>query len=191
MKILFRASLSAAMVAPIVLALSSSAMAEPFVTIHTNVGAIELELNQEKAPKTVANFLQYVNAGHYHNTIFHRVIDGFMIQGGGYDAQMREKVTRPPIVNEASNGLKNENGTIAMARTNQPHSATSQFFINVADNDFLNQNGSNYGYAVFGRVSKGMDVVQKIAKVPTRRFQGHHDVPVQAVVIERISVKTK
>lgn len=190
MKFSFRAASVAALAAPI-LALSSPVYAEPFVTLHTNLGAIELELDQEKAPKTVANFLQYVKAGHYSNTLFHRVIDGFMIQGGGYDLQMREKVTRPPIINEAANGLKNDLGTIAMARTNQPHSATSQFFINVADNPFLDPNGSNHGYAVFGRVTKGMEVVQKIAKVPTRRFQGHHDVPAQAVVIERISIKAK
>ena len=140
------------------------------VELHTNHGVIKLELNAEKAPKTVANFLNYVKNGHYDGTVFHRVIDGFMIQGGGFDAGMKQKPTEAPIENEANNGLKNERGSIAMARTNDPHSASAQFFINVADNDFLNHSSptpQGWGYTVFGRVVEGMDVVEKIKKVKT------------------------
>ncbi|GAF55611.1 LOW QUALITY PROTEIN: peptidyl-prolyl cis-trans isomerase PpiB [Psychrobacter sp. JCM 18901] len=139
----------------------------PVVELETNMGAIVIELNEEKAPKTVENFLNYVKSGHYDGTIFHRIIDGFMIQGGGMDAEMNEKPTNAPIENEADNGLKNDKGTIAMARTQDPHSATSQFFINVKDNDFLNHSGKNmqgWGYTVFGKVTSGMDVIEKNAQ---------------------------
>ena len=139
----------------------------PVVELDTNMGAIVIELNEEKAPKTVENFLNYVKSGHYDGTIFHRIIDGFMIQGGGMDAEMNEKATNAPVENEADNGLKNDKGTIAMARTQDPHSATSQFFINVKDNDFLNHSGKNmqgWGYTVFGKVTSGMDVIDKNAR---------------------------
>ncbi len=158
------------------------------VALHTNHGVIELTLNADKAPKTVANFVSYVNSGHYNGTIFHRVIDGFMIQGGGFDAQMNQKPTQKPIENEADNGLKNDLGTIAMARTQDPHSASAQFFINVSNNAFLNHTGKNlqgWGYAVFGAVTGGMEVVEKIKGVSTGRSGGHSDVPREAVVIER------
>jgi peptidyl-prolyl cis-trans isomerase B (cyclophilin B) len=161
------------------------------ITLHTNSGDIELELDFEKAPKTAANFQKYVEDGFFDGTIFHRVIDGFMIQGGGFTKDMQQKETRAPIDNEADNGLKNDKGTLAMARTNDPHSASSQFFINLTDNNFLNHSGKSaqgWGYCVFGRVTKGMDVVDKIRKVPTGS-QGHHqDVPTQPVVIERASL---
>ena len=158
------------------------------VEMRTNMGNVVLELYPDKAPKTVENFLQYVEEGFYKNTIFHRVIPNFMIQGGGFDTTFKQKATRPPIQNEAANGLKNEVGTIAMARTRDPHSATAQFFINVASNEFLNyktpsQNG--YGYTVFGKVINGMDVVHKIASIPTGSggpFSG--DVPKTNVIIE-------
>lgn len=153
----------------------------------TNFGDIVLELDAEKAPATVANFLQYVNDGFYNGTIFHRVIDGFMIQGGGMDSEMNQKETREPIKNEADNGLKNKTYTIAMARTPNPHSASSQFFINVADNDFLNFSAptpQGFGYCVFGKVVEGMEVVDKISKVRTGNKAGHQDVPVEEVVIE-------
>ncbi len=166
-------------------------MSFPQVELNTNKGRIVLELNAEKAPKTVANFLEYVRDGFYDGVIFHRVIDGFMIQGGGFDAQFREKPTRAPIANEAANGLKNEPGTLAMARTQDPHSATAQFFINVAGNDFLNHRAPNvqgYGYAVFGRVTKGMDVINRIAKVKTGQKGMHADVPVNPVVIEQAQI---
>jgi cyclophilin family peptidyl-prolyl cis-trans isomerase len=166
---------------------SAQAWAQPTVQINTNLGAIQVELNSEKAPKTVANFLEYVKSGHYSGTTFHRVINGFMIQGGGMTKDMVEKPTRAPIKNEADNGLKNEIGTIAMARTPDPHSATSQFFINVADNKFLDHTSKDergWGYAVFGKVTKGMDVVEKIAKTPT--WPG--DVPTQPVIIESVVV---
>ena len=159
----------------------------PVVELDTNMGAIVIELNEEKAPKTVENFLNYVKSGHYDGTIFHRIIDGFMIQGGGMDAEMNEKATNAPVENEADNGLKNDKGTIAMARTQDPHSATSQFFINVKDNDFLNHSGKNmqgWGYTVFGKVTSGMDVVKKIEGVPTGRYGMHADVPKQPVIIE-------
>jgi peptidyl-prolyl cis-trans isomerase B (cyclophilin B) len=156
------------------------------IKLHTNHGVITLELDSEKAPKTVANFEQYAKDGFYDGTIFHRVIGGFMIQGGGFEPGMKQKATREPVENEAKNGLKNEVGTIAMARTSDPHSATAQFFINVADNDFLNYPGQDgWGYCVFGRVTEGMDVVNKIKNVPTSRAGFHQDVPVEDVVIER------
>lgn len=158
------------------------------VILHTNFGAIHLELNAAKAPDTVANFIQYVRDGHYDGTTFHRVIDGFMIQGGGYTPDMQLKPTRPPIQNEAHNGLKNVAYSIAMARTPNPHSATSQFFINVADNSFLDYvepTAQGYGYCVFGRVVQGQDVVDRIKKVETGVRNGHQDVPKEDVIIER------
>jgi len=160
--------------------------ANPQVDLKTNLGTIRLELFPEKAPKTVENFLQYVKDGHYNGTIFHRVIDGFMIQGGGFDKTMRQKPTRAPIPNEAKNGLKNDLGTVAMARTSAPHSASAQFFINVKNNDFLNAASAQdgWGYAVFAKVVSGMDVVMKIAKVATGNAGGMGDVPREAVVIE-------
>jgi len=164
----------------------------PQVELKTNLGDIVLELNDELAPKTVANFLRYVQDGHYNGTIFHRVIKGFMIQGGGMDETLKEKQTRAPIENEAANGLKNETGTVAMARTNDPHSATSQFFINVIDNGFLDyRDQKNWGYAVFGKVIKGMDIVHKIEKLPTRTQGMHGDVPTEAVVIKQASIIDK
>ncbi|MBW4008411.1 peptidylprolyl isomerase [Moraxella sp. 179-F 1C4 NHS] len=166
----------------------------PYVELETTMGNIVIELNQEKAPNTVANFLAYVKSGHYDGTIFHRVIDGFMIQGGGMDANMTEKSTNAPIQNEADNGLKNEVGTIAMARTSDPHSATAQFFINVKDNSFLNFSGKNpqgWGYAVFGKVTEGMDIVNKIKGVPTGKYGFHADVPTTPVVITHAKVIEK
>ena len=163
----------------------------PVVQLDTTMGAITIELNEKAAPKTVANFLNYVNAGHYNGTIFHRVIPGFMVQGGGMDADMNEKKTNAPIEIEADNGLKNDLGTIAMARTQDPNSATSQFFINVKDNDFLNHSGKTmqgWGYTVFGKVTSGMDVVQKIEGVPTGRFGMHADVPKEPVIINSAKV---
>lgn len=157
------------------------------VKLNTNFGAIVLELDAEKAPVTVANFLQYVNSGFYNGTVFHRVIDGFMIQGGGMEPGLKQKDTLDEIKNEADNGLKNKAYSIAMARTPNPHSASSQFFINVADNDFLNfsaPTAQGYGYCVFGRVIEGQDVVDAIKKVKTGRRGGHDDVPVDDVVIE-------
>jgi peptidyl-prolyl cis-trans isomerase A (cyclophilin A)/peptidyl-prolyl cis-trans isomerase B (cyclophilin B) len=157
----------------------------PQVLLKTSMGDMTLELNADKAPKSVENFLQYVNSGHYNGTIFHRVIDGFMIQGGGFDKNMVQKPTNPPIVNEAKNGLKNQPYTLAMARTSNPNSASSQFFINVADNKFLDYPGQDgAGYAVFGKVIKGMDVADKIRAVQT----GRNDVPVKPVVIESATV---
>jgi cyclophilin family peptidyl-prolyl cis-trans isomerase len=165
--------------------------ADPQVDIKTNVGTIRLELYPEKAPKTVENFLKYAKDGHYNGTVFHRVIDGFMVQGGGFDKSYNQKPTRDPVQNEAKNGLKNEAGTVAMARTNAPHSATAQFFINVNNNEFLNAERAQdgWGYAVFGKVVSGMDVVTKIAKTPTGSggpFRS--DVPKQPVVIESVTV---
>lgn len=166
--------------------------ANPQVDVRTTLGTIRLELYPAKAPKTVENFLQYVKDGHYDGTVFHRVINGFMIQGGGYEnGSYREKKTRPPVQNEAKNGLKNDLGTIAMARTPDPHSASAQFFINVSNNDFLNAERAQdgWGYAVFGKVVDGMDVVMKIAKTPTGPggpFRS--DVPKQPVVIESMTV---
>ena len=161
------------------------------VELHTNHGIIKLELDADKAPKSVENFLNYVKAGHYDNTVFHRVIDGFMIQGGGFEPGMKQKPTAEPITNEANNGLKNVNGSVAMARTNDPHSATAQFFINVNDNDFLNHSSptpQGWGYAVFGKVVEGMDIVEKIKKVKTGSKGFHQDVPVDDVVIEKAVV---
>ena len=158
------------------------------VKLTTNHGDILIELDAEKAPLSVANFLNYVRAGHYDGTIFHRVIKGFMIQGGGFDAGMSQKPTDAPIQNEANNGLKNAKYTLAMARTNAPHSATAQFFINTVDNgflDFKSESPSGWGYAVFGKVVEGQDIVDKIEKVRTGRSGGHTDVPVEAVVIEK------
>ncbi len=166
----------------------------PVVELDTNMGAIVIELNEEKAPKTVENFLNYVKSGHYDGTIFHRIIDGFMIQGGGMDAEMNEKATNAPVENEADNGLKNDKGTIAMARTQDPHSATSQFFINVKDNDFLNHSGKNmqgWGYTVFGKVTSGMDVIDKMRGVPKGRFGMHADVPNEPVVINSATIITQ
>ena len=161
------------------------------VKLHTNHGAITLELDAENAPKTVENFLQYARDGHYDNTIFHRVIDGFMIQGGGMESGLTQKATRAPIANEAGNGLKNKRYTVAMARTNEPHSATSQFFINLADNDFLDYKGPSpqgWGYCVFGRVTAGQDVVDRIKAVATGNKGFHQNVPVADVVIQRVEV---
>jgi peptidyl-prolyl cis-trans isomerase B (cyclophilin B) len=159
------------------------------VVLTTNHGAITLELDVEKAPKSVENFVNYVKSGHYDGTIFHRVIDGFMIQGGGFDPDMKQKSTNDPIDNEAENGLKNDRYTIAMARTSDPHSATAQFFINVGDNDFLNYPGSDgWGYAVFGKVTEGEDVVDAIRAVKTGRKSMFSDVPVETVVIEKAEV---
>ena len=167
----------------------------PRVEFKTSMGSFALELYADKAPKTVANFIQYVNSGFYNGTIFHRVIDGFMIQGGGFEPGMREKTTRPPIENEAGlalkAGLKNELGTVAMARTPNPHSASAQFFINVKDNGFLDYRDSSpqgYGYAVFGRVVEGMDTVMRIAKVPTATAGQHGNVPQKPVVIESVKL---
>jgi len=161
------------------------------IKLHTNHGVISLELDAAKAPDTVANFTQYVKDGHYSNTIFHRVIDGFMIQGGGFEPGMKQKPTREPVQNEANNGLKNDIYTVAMARTSAPHSASAQFFINVGDNDFLNHTAptaQGWGYCVFGKVVDGTDVVDRIRKVKTGSKGGHQDVPVEDVVIEKAEV---
>ena len=159
------------------------------VLLTTNMGNIKIELDAEKAPKTVENFLYYVNKGHYNNTIFHRVIDGFMIQGGGFEPGMQQKPTDQTVENEAKNGLKNETYTLAMARTSAPHSASAQFFINVKNNGFLDYPGQDgWGYAVFGKVTEGTDVVDKIAKVRTSRAGMHSDVPVEPVIIEKAEV---
>jgi len=157
------------------------------VVLHTNMGDITIELNPDEAPISVQNFLQYVDDGFFDGTIFHRVIDGFMIQGGGFTEKMVQKPTRDPIKNEAKNGLKNVRGSLAMARTNVVDSATSQFFINLVDNDFLDHSPKNFGYAVFGKVVEGMDVVDAIARVPKGRSGPHSDVPVEAVVIQSAS----
>ena len=164
----------------------------PVVTMATGLGNIRIELDSAKAPATTQNFLDYVNDNFYDGLIFHRVIPGFMIQGGGFDAQMKQKRTKAPIKNEAANGLKNQSGTIAMARTNVVDSATAQFFINVKDNDFLNHRSTSadgFGYAVFGRVIEGMDVVHKIEKVKTGNRGSHQDVPTETVVIESVRVE--
>ena len=164
--------------------------AAPQVTIQTSMGPIVVELNPDKAPKTVENFLQYARDGHYNGTIFHRVIPGFMIQGGGFTRDMQQKATRPPIALESRNGLRNDRGTIAMARTAVPDSATSQFFINVADNAMLNHpNPDGAGYAVFGKVVRGMDVVEKIRQVRTTTSGMHRDVPADPVVIESVTLE--
>jgi cyclophilin family peptidyl-prolyl cis-trans isomerase len=160
----------------------------PRVALETSKGRIVLELYQDKAPKTVANFLQYVKSGHYNGVIFHRVIDGFMIQGGGFTPDMSQKPTKPPIQNEADNGLSNDHGTIAMARTGDPHSASAQFFINTVDNASLNHRGKTaqgWGYTVFGKVVEGMDVVDQITKVPTGTKNGMQNVPIEPVLIKK------
>jgi peptidyl-prolyl cis-trans isomerase B (cyclophilin B) len=160
----------------------------PQVKLTTNLGAIVIDLDEEKAPATVANFLSYVASGHYDGTIFHRVIPGFMNQGGGFTADMTQKPTQAPVQNEAANGLKNTKYTVAMARTSAPHSATSQFFINTADNAFLDHTAptpGGFGYAVFGAVTEGQAVVDSIAAVRTGRAGGHGDVPVEPIVIEK------
>ena len=161
------------------------------VRLRTNHGVITLELDAAKAPATVENFLGYVKSGHFDNTIFHRVIDGFMIQGGGFEPGMKQKPTGAQITNEADNQLKNDTYAVAMARTSDPHSATAQFFINIADNDFLNHTGPNsqgWGYCVFGKVTEGADIVDKIKKVKTANRGGHQNVPVEDVVIEKAEV---
>lgn len=158
------------------------------VELHTTAGLIRLELDDEKAPATVENFLGYVREGHYDGTVFHRVIKGFMIQGGGFESGMKQKPTREPISNEANNGLKNDHYTVAMARTSAPHSASAQFFINATDNDFLNfksESASGWGYAVFGKVVEGQDVVDQIEKVKTGNKGGHGDVPLEDVLITK------
>ena len=159
------------------------------ILLTTNHGQITLELDSDKAPKTVENFLSYVKSGHYNGTIFHRVIDGFMIQGGGFSPDMRQKPTEDPVENEANNGLTNDRYTIAMARTSDPHSASAQFFINVSDNDFLNYPGSDgWGYCVFGKVTSGTEVVDKIGKVDTGRRSMFSDVPTEDVIIEKAEI---
>lgn len=161
------------------------------ITLQTNYGVIAIELDFVKAPKTAANFLRYCQDGQYNDTIFHRVIKGFMVQGGGMDANMKEKATGPAIENEADNGLSNDTGTLAMARTQDPHSASAQFFINVNDNHFLNHSGKTpqgWGYAVFGKVVDGMETVRKIEQVATGSSGFHQDVPRESVVIERVTV---
>ncbi len=171
----------------------AQAAADPDVILHTSEGAIGLELFEEEAPQSVENFLAYAEAGHYDGTLFHRVIDGFMIQGGGFDADFQQKPTREPIDNEADNGLSNRRGTLAMARTGDPHSATAQFFVNVADNPSLDhvspQSGRTWGYAVFGRVVEGMEVVDTIKRLPTGTRGRFQDVPQEAVLIERAEIR--
>ena len=160
----------------------------PIVELHTNHGLIKIELDAAKAPLSAANFLSYVRKGHYDGTVFHRVIKGFMVQGGGFEVGMKQKATDATIQNEANNGLKNDHYTLAMARTNAPHSASSQFFINTKNNGFLNhtaESSSGWGYAVFGKVIEGKDIVDTIEKVKTGNSGGHGDVPVDSVVIER------
>jgi peptidyl-prolyl cis-trans isomerase B (cyclophilin B) len=161
------------------------------VKMQTSLGDFVIELDEAKAPDTVKNFVQYAKDGFYDNTVFHRVIDGFMIQGGGFEPGMKQKPTRTPVKNEAANGLKNDNYTVAMARTSDPHSATAQFFVNVTDNDFLNFRASTpdgFGYCVFGKVVEGMDVVDKIKKTPTGSRGFHQDVPAEDVVIKKAEV---
>jgi len=185
------ASVACALVLPLLLPLGTGTAraadpspqgGSPVVVLETSLGNIEIELDDKKAPITVENFLAYVDAGHYDGTVFHRVISGFMIQGGGFDASMSQKPTRGPIKNEFGNGLTNQRGTIAMARTNDPNSATAQFFINTVDNGFLN---NPPGYAVFGKVTAGMDVVDKIEKVATTTKGGHQNVPAEPVTITK------
>ena len=169
----------------------STERTKSMVKLTTNFGVITLELDAEKAPATVANFLDYVKSGFYNGTVFHRVIDNFMIQGGGFEKGMKQKPTKAPIKNEATNGLTNDNYTVAMARTPDPHSATAQFFINVKDNSFLNftsETPQGWGYAVFGKVADGKDVVDKIKKVATGNKAGHQNVPVEDVVIDKAVV---
>lgn len=190
MKLFYR-HLAPLFLASFSLAAHAEGGAAPQVKLETSMGNIVIELNQDKAPQTVDNFLQYVKAGFYDGTIFHRVIENFMIQGGGFDENFAQKETRGPIENEADNGLSNQRGTIAMARTNDPHSATAQFFINTVDNQFLDFRGntpSGWGYAVFGEVIEGMDVVDKIRRVETTMRGPHQDVPVDNVVINKASI---
>ncbi|WP_371929838.1 peptidylprolyl isomerase [Uliginosibacterium sp. 31-16] len=169
--------------------LNAAAQAAPQVKIVTSMGDITLELNADKAPQTVANFLKYVEDKHYDGTIFHRVIKDFMIQGGGFTQQMEQKPTQPPVKNEASNGLKNERGSIAMARTGDPHSATAQFFINTVNNSFLDYPGQDgWGYCVFGKVIAGMDVVDKIRAVATTNAGPYQNVPAQAIIIKSVQL---
>jgi peptidyl-prolyl cis-trans isomerase A (cyclophilin A) len=185
----------AALAAVLGWSLTAAIAAEPeapkhtMVEMKTSLGTIEIELYDDKAPISVKNFLEYAAAGHYDGTIFHRVIKGFMIQGGGFDKDMNQKPTRAPIKNEAENGLKNDVGTLAMARTSVVDSATSQFFINTADNAFLNHGGRDFGYAVFGKVTGGMDVVRKIEAVTTGVAKGMRDVPAESVFIESVKKK--
>ena len=165
-------------------------MANQNIVIRTSKGAIEVELFADRAPISVENFLSYARDGHYDKTIFHRVIPGFMVQGGGFDTKLNQKPNRAPIKNEADNGLKNQRGTLAMARTSEVHSATSQFFFNVADNSFLDHGGRDFGYAVFGRVTKGMDVVDAIVRAPTgARGMFGKDCPVQDITIDSITIQ--
>jgi cyclophilin family peptidyl-prolyl cis-trans isomerase len=185
----------AALLLSMLVATAACAQQNPRVAVKTTAGSFVLELNPKAAPKTVENFLQYAKDGFYDGTIFHRVIDGFMIQGGGFDKQMRQKPTRAPVENEAESalkaGLRNDVGTVAMARTPNPHSATAQFFINVKKNDFLDfrePTAQGYGYTVFGRVVQGMEVVQRIAKAPTTTAGMFRDVPATPVVIESVSI---
>jgi peptidyl-prolyl cis-trans isomerase A (cyclophilin A) len=161
----------------------------PKVVFETSLGKFVLELDRKKAPVTVDNFLGYVRSGHFDGTIFHRVIPGFMVQGGGFDAQMSQKKVGAPIVNEAKNGLRNDRGTVAMARTNDPNSATAQFFVNTVDNEFLNKKPGSDGYAVFGKVVEGMDVVDKIEKVRTATKSGMENVPVEPVTVVKASIQ--
>ena len=170
---------------------SGSLFANTLVDMKTSMGTIEIELYDDQAPISAKNFENYVKSSFYSGTIFHRVIPGFMIQGGGMDVNMIEKTTKAPIVNEASNGLKNNRGTLAMARTSDPNSATSQFFINVADNNFLNRSTMDAGYAVFGKVTKGMDIVDKIVKVATGNYGMHQNVPKQPIKIISVQIKNK
>ena len=170
---------------------AQAAAANPVVEMVTSLGTVKIELYADKAPKTVENFLQYTKDRFYDGTVFHRVIPGFMVQGGGFTADMEQKKTREPIGNEAQNGLKNETGTLAMARTSNPHSATAQFFVNVANNDFLNFTGptqQGYGYCVFGRVTEGMDVVNKIVATPTGNRGGHQNVPLKPILIQSMRI---
>ncbi|CAM3067701.1 peptidylprolyl isomerase [Vibrio ordalii] len=168
---------------------SCTVFAAPNVLIETNLGAFTIELNTEKAPTTVANFVKYVQDGSYIGSQFHRVIPGFMAQGGGFDADLKQLTTYAPIKNEASNGLTNDTATIAMARTNDPNSATRQFFINLVDNDFLNYNARPPGYAVFGKVTQGFDVVQKMAQQPTSTKGRMQDVPIEPIVITNVTLE--
>lgn len=175
-----------------VLSLSAFAAKNPIITMETSMGTIEIELNEEKTPITVKNFLGYVDSKFFDGTIFHRVINSFMIQGGGFTKDMKEKSTKAPIKNEAANGLKNDTGTIAMARTSDPNSATAQFFINVSNNDSLNYRGPSpdaIGYAVFGKVTKGMHVVERIKAVKTGTIPPHSDVPMDPVIIKSVRKK--
>lgn len=190
MKILYR-HLAPLFFASFSLSANAEGAASPQVQLETSMGNIVIELNRDKAPETVANFLGYVKDGFYNGTIFHRVIENFMVQGGGFDQNFQQKQTKAPIENEADNGLSNKRGAVAMARTNDPHSATAQFFINTVDNDFLDFRGkapSGWGYAVFGEVIEGMDVVDKIRTVETTMRGPHQDVPAEDIVIIKASV---